>query len=66
MIKPVSEQNIRDAFVLLEHWIVRYKTIYGLKYMTNNVHQHIHLPAQVARFGPLFKNSVFHFEGSLF
>lgn len=48
---------------LMEHFVTEYQNIYGFTHMTYNLHLQLHLPAQVAIFGPLFLNAAFYFEG---
>jgi hypothetical protein len=54
---------VTDALFLMEHFVTEYQNLYGYREMTYNLHLQLHLPAQVALFGPLFKNSAFGFEG---
>jgi hypothetical protein len=46
-------------------WHNELQRLYGDFKMTYTAHAHIHLPAQVSRFGPLDKTSCFVFKGML-
>ncbi len=70
----VERSDATDAFKLLNYFHSRFlevKTgqspgtpIYQQTDMTYKLHAHLHLPAQVLRFGPLHKVSCFLFEGN--
>lgn len=47
---------------LLEHFVVSFSIIYGKENVTYNVHNMLHICADVEKFGPLDMFSAFHFE----
>jgi hypothetical protein len=59
----IDADNIRDSYVLMEHFVSHFEKLYRIEHMTYNIHLQLHLPTQVARFGPLFRNAVFYLEG---
>ena len=59
----ISKDDIRSADLLLRVFINQFEELYGEDELTFNLHSHIHLPLQVARFGPITKLSCFAFEG---
>jgi len=59
----IQNDDIKSADILLRVFISQYEQLYGEGEMTFNLHSHIHLPLQVARFGPITKLSCFAFEG---
>lgn len=50
---------------LLNDFIHEYKKLYGIEYLTSNVHNLCHLVDEVARFGPLSTLSAYPFENYL-
>jgi hypothetical protein len=62
----VSDSNLDNARILIEYFVKRFATLYGIEKMSFNLHAHLHLVDQVARFGPLNKHSCFGFEGKIF
>ena len=42
-----------------------YENLYGLEYVSYNLHAHIYLPDQASLFGPINKVSSFSFEGNI-
>lgn len=58
----VTKSHIKDAELLIKSFITEYESLYGKDFMSYNTHAHLHLPAQVAKFGPLTKLSCFPFE----
>ncbi len=58
----ISEDDLKDAELIFIDFIREYENLYGKDNMTSNLHAHVHLVAQVRRFGPLTKCSGFAFE----
>jgi len=54
--------DIKLAQKLVEEFVEEYEELYGDRYMTSNIHGHLHLPRQVYQFGPLNKISAYIFE----
>lgn len=44
--------------------VARFEDLYGLRHMTCNLHQSLHVPAEVRHFGPFWITSCFPFEGA--
>lgn len=65
-----NEKYIKDyldiANVLLLHFIEVYINIFGVDYISCNIHNLCHLTEEVSRFGPLFTFSAYEFESKLF
>ncbi|CAG9790480.1 unnamed protein product [Diatraea saccharalis] len=51
---------------ILEDFVKHYKDFYGADYVTSNVHNLIHITAEVERFGPLHSFSAYPFENELY
>lgn len=63
LVSPNLILNYRDyAHSLLEHFVTSFSIIYGKEYVTYNVHNLIHLCADVRKYGPLDMFSAFRFE----
>jgi len=62
----ITEQDLSDAQVILNLFIVDFEKLYGIDSMTFNLHSHLHLIKQVRRFGPLTKSAGFCFENMFF
>ena len=60
--EDITKDDIKSADLLLRVFINQFEELYGEDEMTFNLHSHIHLPLQVARFGPITKLSCFAFE----
>ena len=58
----VSPQDIVIASQALHVYVLRFEPLYGLRYMSNNLHQLLHLPEAVRQFGPLWTTSCFPME----
>lgn len=54
------------ATELLKDFVKDYKYFYGADYVTSNVHNLIHVTAEVERFGPLHSFSAYPFENELY
>ena len=61
--EKLHESDIRKAFILLNFFVRRFKTLYGESNMRFNVHALTHLALQATRWGPLHKATCFSFEG---
>jgi hypothetical protein len=64
--KEITEKKIEDAQLLINYFVMQYKTIYGIENMNYKLHAHLHFPLQVQRYGTLNKTSCFPFEGTRF
>ncbi|XP_055599410.1 uncharacterized protein LOC129748738 isoform X1 [Uranotaenia lowii] len=53
------------AKVMLVTFVEQYKTLYGTKYMTSNVHNLLHIGDEVVKFGNLNTISAYAFENEL-
>jgi hypothetical protein len=62
-IEGSFNEKHNEALILL--WHQELQSLYGDFEMTFTAHAHIHLPAQVSRFGPLHKISCFVFESMI-
>jgi hypothetical protein len=61
--EKIVEDDIKDAFTLLNYFVMRFEKLYGLEHMNYKIHSLTHLAIQVLNFGPLHKHAAFHFEG---
>lgn len=59
------ENNILYAQNLLIHFVKSFETIYGKRYVSHNVHNLLHLSADVQKFGALDEFGAFRFENYL-
>ena len=59
----ISEADVTFSQLLINSFVGEFETLYGSKNVSFNIHSNVHLPDQVARFGPLNKHSSFAFEG---
>lgn len=59
-ILPAEIEYSKD---LIHLFMMNFKELYMEEHMSFNLHAHLHLPDQVALFGPLNKISCFSFEG---
>lgn len=60
--KSVSKRNVHLAMHLLNSFVEDIQVLYGTEHCSFNVHQLIHLPLAVQRWGPLWCHSTFPFE----
>lgn len=60
------ENNLNIAHTLLESFVEYFVDIYGEDYITSNVHNLLHLVADVKRFGILTTFNTYPFESKLF
>ncbi|KAJ8050043.1 hypothetical protein HOLleu_03078 [Holothuria leucospilota] len=60
--RSVSKRNVLLAKHLLDSYVEKVQTLYGTEHCSFNVHQLIHLPLRVQRWGPLWVYSAFPFE----
>ena len=58
----ITEHDLLQSERLLTYFCQMFGTIYGERYMTLNIHYHLHLPMCVRNLGPLWCQSCFHFE----
>lgn len=58
----ITKEEINDAKLIIDDFIIEYEKLYGLDSMTFNLHAHLHLPIQTLRYGPLNKSACFCFE----
>lgn len=58
----ITQKELNEADLLLQLFVAQFKTLYGERSQTHNVHQLIHLVLCVRRFGPLFCFSAFPYE----
>uniref|UniRef100_A0ABD2W6M6 Uncharacterized protein n=1 Tax=Trichogramma kaykai TaxID=54128 RepID=A0ABD2W6M6_9HYME len=58
----ISSQDLHNAEILIFEFHSRFERLYGLKYMSSNVHSLRHLPTVVSRLGPLWTSSCFPLE----
>lgn len=63
--KKLNPIDIENAQHLIDKFSELFYDLYGLRYMTYNLHVHRHLPSQCEKFGPLHLNSCFPFEGRI-
>ena len=59
----LNEKKIMAAYNLMVYFIKQFNILYGKQNMQYNLHAHIHLAEQAAKWGPLHKISCFPFEG---
>ncbi|XP_071575786.1 uncharacterized protein, partial [Temnothorax nylanderi] len=57
-----EECNIKYAEDLLKYFVENFQTIYGVQFMSHNVHNLLHLCDEVRKFGSLDNFSAFPFE----
>lgn len=60
--ESVSDDDIQMSQQLLDLFVKRFQELYGLRYMSSNLHGLRHLPAVVAELGPLQFSTCFLFE----
>lgn len=58
----ISPNQIHEAHELLKDYVKDFETLYGLRWLTLNVHQLLHLPEAVRDLGPLWVYSCFPWE----
>lgn len=58
----ISQENIAEANRLLNEYTARFEYLYGMRYLTCNLHLIRHLPSEVEKFGGLHVTSCFPFE----
>ena len=61
--EKIVEDDIKDAFTLLNYFVMRFEKLYGLEHMNYKIHSLTHLAIQVLNVGTLHKHAAFHFEG---
>ncbi|XP_067216790.1 uncharacterized protein [Linepithema humile] len=54
--------NVTYAENLLQNFVEQFETLYGVQYISHNVHNLLHLAADVRQHGPLDNFSAFRFE----
>lgn len=59
----MNQNKVKKAYILLNYFVRRVKSLYGLENMLFNLHGHIHLAVQALNWGPLHKLTCFPFEG---
>ncbi|XP_049293391.1 uncharacterized protein LOC125769031 isoform X1 [Anopheles funestus] len=59
------EQYWEYAGQLLQQFVSEFSTVYSRNYLTSNIHNLLHIPADVQRFGPLPLISSYPFENKL-
>lgn len=64
-VENQSEDNLNFAQMMIKKYLEEFKTKYGEKHMTSNLHNLIHLVDDVKRFGPLQTISAYPFENYL-
>jgi len=63
LVAPVIEKkNLPLIDTLLNSYVTMFQAMYGLRYMTINVHMLLHLVQLVKKYGPLWTTSCFPFE----
>lgn len=62
----LDKTDLKDAFILINHFYLRFRKLYGIENLTYKLHAHTHLIAQVCNYGPLHKISSFPFESNYF
>lgn len=62
----IYAENLNVAQLLFERYIEDFKTIYGLEYITSNIHNLEHIVNDVTKFGSLYTISSYPFENMLF
>ena len=60
--EKITDDMITMSQKCLNEFVRRYQILYGIKYMTCNIHTLRHLPEMVRRFGPLWTTSCFALE----
>ena len=60
--RSVSEHDINVASDVLKEYCGLFEDLYGIENMTCNLHQLLHLPDIVRKFGPLWVTSCFPYE----
>ena len=58
----ITYDDIEYAQELIDEFHVEYELLYGVSFMSSNLHGHLHLPKQVFDYGPLNKTSCYIFE----
>lgn len=58
----ISEENLKEANNAIQKFCRTFSKLYGERYCTMNVHQLLHLTANVKDLGPLYTHSCFPFE----
>ncbi|KAF4521747.1 hypothetical protein B566_EDAN010012, partial [Ephemera danica] len=58
----VSEEDIERAQIFLNLFVKDFEHLYGLRFMSANLHSLLHLPDAVRKAGPLWVNSCFPLE----
>lgn len=59
----ITKEDIEFSKILIDEYIADFRSMYGKKSMTFNLHSHLHLPKQVEKKGPLHLINCFPFEG---
>lgn len=59
------EDNIKYAEELLCYFVKKFANLYGKKFISHNIHNLVHLAAEVRKYGVLDNFSAFHFENFL-
>ena len=59
----ITKEDIEFSKILIDEYIADFRSMYGKKSMTFNLHSHLHLPNQVEKKGPLHLINCFPFEG---
>lgn len=60
-----NPENIAVAEILLKYFVKTFKTLYGMRNMSHNIHNMLHICDDVRVMGPLDKFSAFPFENKL-
>ncbi|KAJ8672162.1 hypothetical protein QAD02_003421 [Eretmocerus hayati] len=55
----VAPKDVEDARKVLNVFVKQFQDLYGMKYMTSNVHSSLHLADDVLELGPLWTHSSF-------
>jgi hypothetical protein len=65
-IDSITKQDLSDAQVILNLFIVDFEKLYDIDSMAFNLQSHLHLIKKVRRLGPLTKSADFCFENMFF
>ena len=57
-----EKSNIDSAHEMLQYFVRDFAKIYGKEYVSHNVHNLLHMCADVKKYGPLERYSSFRFE----
>lgn len=60
-----DEDYLNYAEYLLNRFVQKFQKIYGLQYMTHNVHSLTHIVDDVRKFGPMDEYSAYRFENKI-